>query len=46
LWELHNVTADAHPIHIHEILFEVVDRHVAAAMPRSGRRPCRSAGAR
>jgi FtsP/CotA-like multicopper oxidase with cupredoxin domain len=26
LWELHNFTADAHPIHIHEILFEVVDR--------------------
>lgn len=26
LWELHNFTEDAHPIHIHEILFEVVDR--------------------
>jgi FtsP/CotA-like multicopper oxidase with cupredoxin domain len=26
VWELHNFTADAHPIHIHEILFEVVDR--------------------
>jgi FtsP/CotA-like multicopper oxidase with cupredoxin domain len=26
LWELHNFTEDAHPIHVHEVLFEVVDR--------------------
>jgi FtsP/CotA-like multicopper oxidase with cupredoxin domain len=26
IWELYNVTADAHPIHIHEIVFEVVNR--------------------
>jgi spore coat protein A len=26
VWEMHNFTEDAHPIHIHEILFEVVDR--------------------
>jgi spore coat protein A len=26
VWELFNTTADAHPIHIHETLFEVVDR--------------------
>ncbi|TLP66613.1 multicopper oxidase family protein [Microbispora triticiradicis] len=26
MWEFHNLTPDAHPIHIHEILFEVVDR--------------------
>jgi FtsP/CotA-like multicopper oxidase with cupredoxin domain len=26
VWELHNFTADAHPIHIHEILFQVVER--------------------
>jgi FtsP/CotA-like multicopper oxidase with cupredoxin domain len=26
LWEIYNTTADAHPIHIHEITFEVVDR--------------------
>ena len=25
VWELHNFTADAHPIHIHEITFEVVE---------------------
>jgi FtsP/CotA-like multicopper oxidase with cupredoxin domain len=26
IWEIYNFTADAHPIHIHEITFEVVDR--------------------
>ncbi|MGR9074343.1 MAG: multicopper oxidase domain-containing protein, partial [Gammaproteobacteria bacterium] len=26
VWEFYNATADAHPIHIHEIAFEVVDR--------------------
>jgi FtsP/CotA-like multicopper oxidase with cupredoxin domain len=26
VWELYNFTEDAHPIHIHEILFEVVNR--------------------
>lgn len=26
LWEIYNATADAHPMHIHEIVFEVVDR--------------------
>ena len=26
IWELYNVTADAHPMHIHEIAFEVVNR--------------------
>lgn len=25
-WELYNFTADAHPIHLHEVFFEVVDR--------------------
>ncbi|WP_208921445.1 multicopper oxidase family protein [Streptomyces capitiformicae] len=25
-WELYNFTADAHPIHIHEVAFEVVNR--------------------
>jgi spore coat protein A len=28
VWEIHNFTADAHPIHIHEIQFEVVDRRL------------------
>ena len=26
IWELYNVTADAHPMHIHEVVFEVVNR--------------------
>ncbi|HET6966904.1 MAG TPA: multicopper oxidase domain-containing protein [Ornithinibacter sp.] len=26
VWELHNLTADAHPIHVHLVQFEVVDR--------------------
>ncbi len=25
-WEIYNFTADAHPIHIHEVFFQVVDR--------------------
>jgi FtsP/CotA-like multicopper oxidase with cupredoxin domain len=26
LWEIYNTTADAHPMHIHEVTFEVVNR--------------------
>lgn len=26
IWEIYNFTADAHPIHLHEIMFQVVDR--------------------
>ena len=26
VWEFYNLTADAHPMHIHEIAFEVVNR--------------------
>ena len=26
VWELYNTTADAHPMHVHEVTFEVVDR--------------------
>ena len=26
LWELYNFTADAHPMHVHEVVFEVVNR--------------------
>jgi FtsP/CotA-like multicopper oxidase with cupredoxin domain len=26
IWEMYNATADAHPIHIHETAFEVIDR--------------------
>lgn len=31
VWELYNFTADAHPIHIHEIQFQVVDRQSLAS---------------
>lgn len=26
IWELYNTTGDAHPMHVHEVAFEVVDR--------------------
>jgi spore coat protein A len=26
VWEIYNFTADAHPIHVHEVMFEVVSR--------------------
>ena len=26
IWELYNTTGDAHPMHVHEVVFEVVDR--------------------
>jgi bilirubin oxidase len=34
VWELHNFTQDAHPIHIHEITFEVVNRQPFDGIPR------------
>ena len=30
VWELHNFTADAHPIHVHETTFEVLGRQALA----------------
>ena len=30
VWELFNATADAHPMHIHEVVFEVVNRQALA----------------
>jgi len=26
IWEVYNATADAHPIHVHEVVFEIVNR--------------------
>jgi spore coat protein A len=26
IWEIYNATADAHPMHVHELVFEVIDR--------------------
>ena len=34
IWEIHNFTADAHPIHIHEVQFQVVDRQPFGGVPR------------
>ena len=34
VWEIHNFTADAHPIHIHEVMFQVVDRQPFGGPPR------------
>ena len=31
---MHNFTADAHPIHIHEVMFQVVDRQPFGGPPR------------
>jgi FtsP/CotA-like multicopper oxidase with cupredoxin domain len=33
VWELYNATEDAHPMHIHEIAFEVVDRQDIFVIP-------------
>jgi FtsP/CotA-like multicopper oxidase with cupredoxin domain len=30
VWELYNFTADAHPMHVHEVAFEVVNRQALA----------------
>jgi spore coat protein A, manganese oxidase len=34
IWEIHNFTEDAHPIHIHEVQFQVVDRQPFEGGPR------------
>jgi spore coat protein A len=36
VWELFNTTADGHPIHLHEVLFRVVDRQPIRVGERSG----------
>ncbi|MCQ4084798.1 multicopper oxidase [Streptomyces sp. RB6PN25] len=35
IWEIHNLTADAHPIHIHEVQFQVVDRQPTGQAARA-----------
>ena len=40
VWEIHNFTEDAHPIHIHEVQFEVVNREpMMEAGPARGPEP-------
>jgi spore coat protein A len=36
-WEFYNATADAHPMHIHEVLFEVVNRQAIIVEEESHR---------
>ena len=33
IWEIHNFTVDAHPIHIHQVQFQVVDREPSTTAP-------------
>jgi FtsP/CotA-like multicopper oxidase with cupredoxin domain len=45
VWELYNFTMDAHPMHIHEVQFEIVDREPFDPMaPRYGKRRGPDAG--
>lgn len=42
VWEIYNFTEDAHPIHIHELVFEVLDRqrfNLANNLPSGNPRP-------
>jgi bilirubin oxidase len=36
VWEIYNFTADAHPIHIHQVQFEVVNREGLVLDPATG----------
>jgi FtsP/CotA-like multicopper oxidase with cupredoxin domain len=36
LWEFYNFTADAHPMHVHEVVFEVVNRESLVLDPFTG----------
>jgi FtsP/CotA-like multicopper oxidase with cupredoxin domain len=36
VWELYNFTADAHPMHVHEVVFEVVNREALVLDPLTG----------
>ena len=40
-WELHNLTVDAHPIHLHLVRFEVIERRAigAPSVPGQGVQP-------
>jgi FtsP/CotA-like multicopper oxidase with cupredoxin domain len=36
VWEFYNLTADAHPMHVHEVAFEVVNREALVISPATG----------
>ncbi|HSN77366.1 MAG TPA: multicopper oxidase [Anaerolineae bacterium] len=39
VWEIYNFTMDAHPIHLHEVMFEVVNREMFDPMPHTPATP-------
>jgi FtsP/CotA-like multicopper oxidase with cupredoxin domain len=39
VWEIYNTTADAHPMHIHEVVFEVVNRQAIIVEEGEGEEP-------
>jgi len=39
VWEIHNFTEDAHPIHIHEVQFQIVGREPLDGAPARGPEP-------
>ena len=41
VWEIYNTTADAHPMHVHEVAFEVVNRE-GLVLDGDGTSSCRS----
>jgi FtsP/CotA-like multicopper oxidase with cupredoxin domain len=43
VWEIYNFTEDAHPIHVHEVRFEVVDREPIDGSPARPREPWETA---
>ena len=45
VWEFYNTTADAHPMHVHEVVFEVVNRQ-DIVVDEDDQRRCRSRPAR
>ena len=40
VWEIFNTTADSHPIHIHEVLFRVLNRQPIAFDPKLAAEVC------
>lgn len=36
IWEIHNFTVDAHPIHVHQTMFQVIDREPMVMDPATG----------
>jgi FtsP/CotA-like multicopper oxidase with cupredoxin domain len=40
VWEIFNTTADTHPIHIHEVLFRVLNRQPIAFDPKLAAEVC------